>query len=80
MCVAWHLVTTVVTTAAMAACKAPADVRRLVLPLNQAILAGLMFLPTPQHVRLLGTGGGAIARYFFNRQQASKRLPARGCH
>jgi spermidine synthase len=48
----------------------PGDAGRLVLPLNQAMLAGLMLVPTPQRVLLLGTGGGAIARFFAQREPA----------
>ncbi|HEC19489.1 MAG TPA: hypothetical protein ENI97_09105 [Gammaproteobacteria bacterium] len=43
---------------------APAQPERLVSPHNQAILAGLLFVPTPRNILLLGTGGGALARFF----------------
>jgi spermidine synthase len=33
----------------------------------QALLSALMFIPTPHHVLLLGTGGGSIARYLYRR-------------
>ena len=39
------------------------DPQRLVTTVNQAMLAGLIFLPPPQQTLLLGTGGGALARY-----------------
>ena len=45
---------------------------RLVSPLNQAMLAGLLFVPSPRRTLLLGTGGGAIARFL------SRRAP--DCH
>jgi spermidine synthase len=43
------------------------DASRLALPLNRAMLAGLMFEDTPQRILLVGTGGGATARYFEQR-------------
>ena len=45
----------------------PKDPQRLVSPLNQAMLACLLFIPSPQHTLLLGTGGGAIARFLSAR-------------
>jgi len=36
----------------------------LPLPLNRAMLAGMMFVDTPQRVLLAGMGGGTTARYF----------------
>jgi spermidine synthase len=39
----------------------------LPLPLNQAMLAGMMFVGHPKRVLLAGTGGGATARYFASR-------------
>lgn len=39
----------------------------LPLPLNQAMLAGTMFVEHPKRVLLAGTGGGATARYFASR-------------
>jgi spermidine synthase len=39
----------------------------LPLPLNRAMLAGILFEETPQRVLLVGTGGGATARYFSHR-------------
>lgn len=39
----------------------------LPLPLNQAMLAGMMFVAHPKRVLLAGTGGGATARYFASR-------------
>jgi len=36
----------------------------LPLPLNRAMLAGMMFVDTPKRVLLAGMGGGATARYF----------------
>jgi spermidine synthase len=50
----------------------PDDAGRLVLPLNQAMLAGLMFIPVPQRALLLGAGGGAIARFFAQREPACR--------
>lgn len=50
----------------------PSDAGRLVSPLNQAMLAGLLFVPTPQQVLLLGTGGGAMARFFARRAPACR--------
>lgn len=43
------------------------DPDRLVSALNQAMLAGLLFVPSPQRALLLGTGGGAIARFLSRR-------------
>jgi len=39
----------------------------LPLPLNRAMLAGMIFEPAPKRVLLAGTGGGATARYFAHR-------------
>lgn len=39
----------------------------LPLPLNRVMLAGMLFEQTPQRVLLVGTGGGATARYFLHR-------------
>lgn len=39
----------------------------LPLALNQAMLAGMMFVDHPKRVLLAGTGGGATARYFAAR-------------
>lgn len=39
----------------------------LPLPLNRAMLAGMIFEPPPKRVLLAGTGGGATARYFAYR-------------
>lgn len=39
----------------------------LVSPLNQAMLAALFFTPVPARFLLLGTGGGAVARYLSHR-------------
>ena len=39
-------------------------------PVYRAMLAVLLFIPTPECVLLLGTGGGALARYFHHRQNA----------
>lgn len=50
----------------------PNDAGRLVSPLNQAMLAVLMFIPAVQGVLLLGTGGGAIARFFAQREPACR--------
>jgi len=36
----------------------------LPLPLNRAMLAGMMFVDTPKRVLLAGIGGGVTARYF----------------
>jgi len=41
--------------------------QNLVSPVGQAMLAALLFTPTPAHFLLLGTGGGAIARYLSHR-------------
>lgn len=38
----------------------------LPLPLNRAMLAGILFANIPKRVLLAGTGGGATARYFAN--------------
>jgi len=51
----------------------PTDASRLVLPLNQAMLAGLLFVPTPQRVLLLGTGGGGIARLFAQHKSVHRK-------
>lgn len=40
----------------------------LISSVNQAMLAALIFTPTPSNFLLLGLGGGAIARYLFHRQ------------
>jgi spermidine synthase len=39
-------------------------------PVYRAMLAVLLFIPTPERVLLLGTGGGVLARYFHHRQTA----------
>jgi spermidine synthase len=39
----------------------------LPLPLNRAMLAGVIFSEQPQHILLAGTGGGATARYLAQR-------------
>jgi spermidine synthase len=39
-------------------------------PVYRAMLAVLLFTPTPERVLLLGTGGGVLARYFHHRQTA----------
>jgi spermidine synthase len=39
----------------------------LPLPLNRAMLSGVIFTQQPQHILLAGTGGGATARYFAKR-------------
>ena len=39
----------------------------LPLALNQAMLAGMMFVDHPKRVLLAGTGGGSTARYFASR-------------
>ena len=44
----------------------------LVSPLHQATMAGLIFLPTPQNMLLLGLGGGAIARFMAHHQPSCK--------
>jgi len=51
----------------------PTDASRLVLPLNQAMLAGLLFVPTPQRVLLLGTGGGGIAHLFAQHKSVHRK-------
>ncbi len=40
----------------------------LIAPVHQAMLTGLLFLPAPRRMLLLGLGGGAIARYMAHRQ------------
>lgn len=42
----------------------------LISPVCRAMLAVLLFTPEPQRVLLLGTGGGALARYFHHRRPA----------
>jgi spermidine synthase len=39
----------------------------LPLPLNRAMLSGVIFTQQPQHILLAGTGGGATARYLAQR-------------
>ena len=46
--------------------------QRLVSPLNQAMLAALLFTPAPAQLLLLGVGGGAIARYLSHRQSGCR--------
>jgi len=46
------------------------DPGSLYSPVYRAMLAVLFFTPTPERVLLLGTGGGALARYFHHRQTA----------
>jgi len=43
------------------------DASRLPSPVSRAMLAALLFIDEPEKVLLLGTGGGAIGRYFHNR-------------
>lgn len=44
-----------------------ADAGLLPSPLNRAMLAGMIFEKPPKRVLLVGTGGGATARYFSHR-------------
>jgi spermidine synthase len=44
-----------------------AQAELLTSPLNRAMLAGMIFEEPPKRVLLVGTGGGATARYFSHR-------------